>query len=99
MAIVQHRHGPRSGPKIRCDVCTLAIGDARQGVVLWDGRRQDALPLFVHCGDCCGRLEAGNADVQFDSVPLAAWLIFLCNGCKLKWLRAGKLAVALAEVG
>jgi hypothetical protein len=97
--IMMHKHGARCGPRIRCTICRSIIKDARTGVILWDGRRQDGEPLFVHAGDCCRRLEEGNPGVGFDSQPLSAWLIYLANGVRLRWLKAGKLAVALGEVG
>ena len=38
------------GPVLLCAACGKRIGDAREGVVLWDGSRQDAAPTFAHAG-------------------------------------------------
>ena len=64
--------------------------------MLWNGDAQDAMPVFAHVGACCHQVDAGR---DLHSQPLSAWMIFLCNGTRLKWLRAGKLAVAFAGVG
>jgi hypothetical protein len=97
--IHQHIHGARCGPIIRCEACGKAIRDARQGTVLWEGGKLNAEPLFLHCGQCCRRYEAAHPDTAFDSLPLSVWLVFLANGCRLKWLKAGKLAAMIGEVG
>jgi hypothetical protein len=54
--------------------------------------------VFTHVGECCRRVEASAPDAFWMSQPLQCWLIFLANGCKLKWLKAGRLASALASI-
>ena len=93
--VMRRRRNGVVGPVLLCDGCRKRIADARAGVVLWDGAKQDAAPVFAHVGECCREVEAGR---HLDSQPLSAWLIYLCNGARLKWLKAGRLAVAFGSV-
>jgi hypothetical protein len=92
------RRNGRCGPVLLCAACRKPIADARAGVVLWDATVQDAPPTFAHVGGCCHAAE-GRSGPVLDSMPLSAWLVYLANGCKLKWMKAGRLAVALANIG
>jgi hypothetical protein len=94
---MRSRRTGRCGPVLLCAACGLPIADARDGVVLWDGSLQDAAPTFVHVGVCC-RMTEGDGETS-DSMPLSAWLIYLANGCRLKWRKAGRLAVARDSIG
>jgi hypothetical protein len=96
--IMRARRGGSIGPVVRCAACRGCITDATQGVVLWqDGK--DAFPVFAHVGACCRRVEASAPEALWMSQPLSAWLIYLANGCKLKWLKAARRAQLLASVG
>jgi hypothetical protein len=87
-----------TGPVVQCAACRGRILDATEGVVLWqDGT--DAFPVFAHVGACCRRVEKFAPEALWMSQPLSAWLIFLANGCKLKWLKAARGAQLLASVG
>ena len=95
--LMRRRHTGVTGPVLTCG--RLRPTDRRRspsgGAV---GRvAQDAIPLFAHVGECCCLLEAGSD--ALDWMPLSAWLICLCNGAKLRWLKAGRLAVALGSIG
>jgi hypothetical protein len=86
-----------TGPVVVCAACNNRIEDARQGVVLWqDGK--DAAPVFAHVGPCCRRVEAAALDAFWMSQPLAAWLIYVANSCKVRWLKAGRQAADLASI-
>ena len=86
------------GPVLLCCSCGKRITDSRQGVVLWHSAVKDAAPMFAHVGGCCRWAEAEAAEA-LDSQPLSAWLIYLCNGAGLKWMKAGRLAAALSSIG
>jgi hypothetical protein len=94
---MRSRRNGRCGPVLLGAACGLPLADARAGVVLWDGSLQDAPPVFAHVGMCCRMMEGDGETL--DSMPLSAWLIYLANGCRLKWLKAGRLAVALDCIG
>jgi hypothetical protein len=96
--IVMRTRRGRTGPVVVCAACRGRILDATEGVVLWqDGK--DASPVFVHVGTCCRRVEDTAPEAPWMSQPLSAWLIYLCNGVRLKWLKAGRRAQLLASVG
>jgi len=96
LAMRRRRNG-RCGPVFLCAACRKPIKDAREGVGLWNAAVRDATPIFAHVGACCHAAEGTGA--ALDSMPLSAWLIYLANGCRLRWLKAGRLAVDLAGVG
>jgi hypothetical protein len=86
-----------TGPVVQCLACRGRITDATAGVVLWQNG-QDASPVFAHVGWCCRRVEASDPAALWMSQPLAAWLVYLANSTKLRWLKAGRQAADLASI-
>ncbi len=97
--VVMHcRRNGVVGPVLVCGGCGRAVSPtpARASSCGMEQRRTPHRYSRTS-GSVAGCWRRGSD--ALDSMPLSAWLVYLGNSCRLKWMRAGKLAVVLGSVG